>query len=238
MAAKKEIPKKKSRAKVTIRDNYLLIKKDSLTQEDPWRIFHIMSEFVEGFDVLRQVVPAVSFFGSARLHSDSPYYKMAMETSRNLAEAGFSIITGAGPGIMEAANRGARLGKGKSVGLNIEIPLPQKPNRYIDVYLSFRYFFVRKVMFVKYSSGFVILPGGYGTLDELFESLTLIQTERISPFPIVLMGKSYWQDLFQWVKEVLLVQGAISPSDLNLIHLTDDSREVVKIICNFPRSAS
>lgn len=228
--------RKRNPATMAIKNN-ILAREVDFTQEDPWRIFRIMSEFVEGFDVLRKVVPAVSFFGSHRVRSNCPYYKMARETARNLTQAGFSIITGAGPGIMEAANQGARLGKGKSVGLNIEIPCLQKANRYIDIYLSFHYFFVRKVMFVKYSSGFVVLPGGFGTLDELFESLTLVQTERVSPFPIVLMGKNYWQGLLQWMKEVVLSEGAISHGDLNLFSLTDEPEEVVEIIRQFSGSS-
>ena len=207
---------------------------DDFSQEETWRIFRIMSEFVEGFEVLRQIAPAVSIFGSSRAKRGSRYYNMAIETTKGLAHAGFSIITGGGPGIMEAANKGARLGRGKSIGLNINLPFEQKPNKYLDIYLDFRYFFCRKVMFVKYASAFVIFPGGYGTMDELFEALTLIQTKKINPFPIVIIGKEYWKGLIKWIGKKMLLDGnAISPEDMKLFTLTDDIEEAIRIVTNF-----
>ncbi len=207
---------------------------DDFSQEETWRIFRIMSEFVEGFEVLRQIAPAVSIFGSSRAKRGSRYYNMAIETTKGLAHAGFSIITGGGPGIMEAANKGARLGRGKSIGLNINLPFEQKPNKYLDIYLDFRYFFCRKVMFVKYASAFVIFPGGYGTMDELFEALTLIQTKKINPFPIVIIGKEYWKGLIKWIgKKMLLDENAISPEDMKLFTLTDDIEEAIRIVTSF-----
>lgn len=214
-----------------------LIKQEQhdFSQEETWRVFRIMSEFVEGFEVLRHVEPAVSFFGSARAKPSNRYYSMALHTARDLARAGYSIITGGGPGIMEAANHGARLGKGKSIGLNITLPFEQKPNKYIDIYLDFRYFFCRKVMFVKYASGFIILPGGFGTMDELFESLTLIQTQKVRPFPVILMGIAYWKPLVLWLKNKMLHDGAISPEDLKLFTMTDSPDEAVCIIQEFTK---
>ena len=207
---------------------------EDFSQEETWRIFRIMSEFVEGFEVLRQIAPAVSIFGSSRAKRGSRYYNMAIETTKGLAHAGFSIITGGGPGIMEAANKGARLGRGKSIGLNINLPFEQKPNKYLDIYLDFRYFFCRKVMFVKYASAFVIFPGGYGTMDELFEALTLIQTKKINPFPIVIIGKEYWKGLIKWIGKKMLLDGnAISPEDMKLFTLTDDIEEAIRIVTNF-----
>ncbi len=199
-------------------------------EEDPWRIFRIMSEFVEGFETLRLVQPAVSIFGSARAKKSDPYYRLAMKVAEKLSKEGFSIITGGGPGIMEAANRGARKGGGHSVGLNIELPTEQVPNPYIDTYLPFRYFFCRKFMFVRYSDALVILPGGYGTMDELFESLTLVQTERKGKFPIIVMGTEYWGGMVDWLKKQMLGHGCISQEDLDLFLMTDDPDEVVDII--------
>src|SRR3990172_6731525 len=199
----------------------LMQNQHDFSAEETWRVFRIMSEFVEGFEVLKQVEPAVSFFGSARAKRSNRYYRMAMHTARDLARAGYSIITGGGPGIMEAANHGAKLGKGKSIGLNINLPFEQKPNKYLDIYMDFRYFFCRKVMFLKYASGFVILPGGYGTMDELFESITLIQTQKVRPFPVILMGVDYWRGLVRWLKNDMLQNGAIFPEDLKLFKLTD-----------------
>lgn len=210
---------------------------EDFSQEETWRVFRIMSEFVESFEVLRQVAPAVSIFGSSRAKRGSYYYNMAIKVAKGLANAGFSIITGGGPGIMEAANKGARLGKGKSIGLNINLPFEQKPNKYIDIYLDFRYFFCRKVMFVKYASAFVIFPGGYGTMDELFEALTLIQTKKVIPFPVVIIGKEYWRGLIKWIGKKMLADGkSISPEDMELFTLTDNLEEAIHIITNFKSS--
>ncbi|MBI4714457.1 MAG: TIGR00730 family Rossman fold protein [Nitrospirae bacterium] len=203
---------------------------EDLRGTETWRIFRIMSEFVEGFEQLRDVKAAVSIFGSARLKRNNPYYKSVMRISELLSKRGFSIITGGGPGLMEAGNRGGRKGKGLSIGLNIELPEEQAPNRYQDKQLAFRYFFCRKVMFVKYSVGYVIMPGGFGTLDEFFEALTLVQTKKIRKFPIVMFGSSYWKGLLQWMESVLLPAGTIDPEDLHLFHVTDDPEEVVRII--------
>lgn len=189
---------------------------------DPWLVFKIMGEFVEGFDALRKVGPAISMFGSARLLPGTPYYRMAEQVSEQVARRGYSVITGGGPGIMEAANKGARRGGGVSVGLNIELPMEQDPNAFQDVELHFRYFFVRKVMFARYALGYVILPGGFGTLDEFFEALTLIQTRKMENFPMVLMGESYWKGMLDWVRESMLGHGTISEGDLELFEVTDD----------------
>jgi len=207
--------------------------KDDFTSEDTWRIFRIMSEFVDGFEVLSQIGKAVSIFGSSRVKSNNKYYKLAEEVAYLLAKEKFAIITGGGPGIMEAANRGARRAKGESIGLNIQIPAEQKANDYIDTLLDFHYFFVRKVMFVKYAKAFVIMPGGYGTLDEFFEALNLIQTERIHKFPVVLLGSQYWQGMLAWLREKVLARGHISATDLNLFKATDSPKEVVAIIKKF-----
>ncbi len=200
------------------------------TQAETWSIFRIMSEFVDGFETLRALHPAVSIFGSSVLREDSPYYKLAREIARKLSNSGFAVITGGGPGIMEAANWGAQEGISKSVGLNIEIPHEQKPNRYQDISLSFRYFFARKVMFVKYASAFVIMPGGFGTLDELFEALTLIQTKKIFEFPVILVGSEFWGGLVDWILSSPIRVGTLSKEDLNYFSLTDDPDEVVRII--------
>ncbi len=205
----------------------------SMTSE-PWRIFRIMAEFVEGFDLMARTRPTVSVFGSARLKRSDPYYRMAMATAEKLARAGYTVVTGGGPGIMEAANRGAQKGGGLSIGLNIDIPTEQKPNEYLDETMEFRYFFCRKTMFVRYASGMVILPGGFGTMDELFETLTLIQTHRTARFPLVLMGKAYWRGLLRWMKHTMAQHGTISQSDLDIIHLTDDPDETVRIITGTP----
>lgn len=200
------------------------------TDTDLWSVFRIMSEFVEGFDTLRYLHPAVSVFGSSALKEGSEYYQLAVEITRKLSNAGFSVITGGGPSIMEAANRGAFEGKSKSVGLNIEIPSEQIPNRYQDISLDFRYFFARKVMFVKYASAFVIMPGGFGTLDELFESLTLIQTKKVLHFPVVMVGSEFWGGLIDWIVSGPIEVGTLSNNDLTLFSLTDDPDEVVRII--------
>ncbi len=200
------------------------------TLKDPWRVFRIMGEFVDGFDALARIGKAVSFFGSARTPRNDPDYRAATETARLLAEAGFAIITGAGPGIMEAANKGARLGKGLSIGLNIELPFEQAVNRYIDLSLTFRYFFVRKTMFVRYSEGFVIFPGGYGTMDELFEALTLIQTGKVHNFPLVIYNTRYYDELMGWLQGAMIDEGKISPEDLDIIRTADTPEQAVEII--------
>jgi uncharacterized protein (TIGR00730 family) len=200
---------------------------------DPWRVFRIMSEFVEGFEVLSKIGKAVSIFGSSRLRPNSKYYKLAEEIAYLLAKEGYSVITGSGPGLMEAANKGTKRAKGTSIGLNIHIPSEQKPNPYVDLLLEFRYFFVRKVMFVKYAKAFVILPGGYGTLDEFTEALNLIQTERIPKFPVVLFGSNYWKGMLDWLKNTVLKNGNISREDLDIFTVVDSPKEVVAIIKKF-----
>jgi uncharacterized protein (TIGR00730 family) len=197
---------------------------------DPWRVLRIQAEFVEGFGLLAELPKAVSVFGSARTKPDSPDYKLAVDIGARLHEAGYAVITGGGPGIMEAANRGCDESGGLSVGLGIELPFEQKLNDHVDIGIEFRYFFVRKTMFVKYSQAFVVLPGGFGTLDELFEAITLVQTRKITRFPIVLVGTEFWGGLLDWVKTAMLPSGKISPQDLDLVHLTDDPEEVVRII--------
>src|ERR687884_1072631 len=203
---------------------------DEFTHTDTWRVFRIMGEFVEGFDELATVTRGVAIFGSARTPPDAPFYAAAQETAALLARAGFSVITGGGPGIMEAANRGAFEAAGVSIGCNIELPMEQKPNQYQTRSLKFNYFFVRKTMFVKYSTAFVIFPGGYGTLDELFEALTLIQTRKIKNFPVVLFGSKYWEGMIDWIRDVLLPEPAITRADLELLHLTDSPAEIVEIV--------
>lgn len=203
---------------------------------DSWQIFKVMSEFVEGFEKLGKIGPCVSIFGSARTKNDNPYYKQASEIASMLVRSGYGVITGGGPGIMEAGNKGAHEEGGKSVGLNIELPFEQFNNIYIDSdkLINFDYFFVRKVMFVKYAQGFIVMPGGFGTLDELFEAITLIQTEKIGQFPIVLVGKSYWKGLLDWVESTMLsVENNINAEDLDLIKVVDTSEEAVKIINDF-----
>lgn len=204
--------------------------------KNPWTVFKIMSEFVEGFEKMAEIGPCVSIFGSARTQPGSQYYELSTEIARKLTEIGFGIITGGGPGIMEAGNKGAHEGKGTSVGLNIDLPFEQNHNPYIDPdkNIDFNYFFVRKVMFVKYAQGFVVLPGGFGTLDELFEALTLIQTHKIDPFPVVLVGKSFWGGLIDWIKATLLESyGNISAKDLDLFTVVDTADEVVHAINQF-----
>ena len=204
--------------------------------EDSWQIFKVMSEFVEGFEKLSKIGPCVSIFGSARTKENHDYYLLAEEIAYQLTSKGYGVISGGGPGIMEAANKGASRGNGKSVGLNIDLPFEQKANDYIDLdkLINFDYFFVRKVMFVKYSQGFIVMPGGVGTLDELFEALTLIQTKKIAPFPIVLVGKNYWDGLLSWIKEVMLSKESnISEEDLNLFSIVDSAEEAVKKIDDF-----
>ncbi len=204
--------------------------RDDFTRTDPWRVLRITSEFIEGFDSLAWIDKGVSIFGSARTGPDDPQYAAAVETGRLLAEAGFTIITGAGPGIMEAANKGARLGGGRSVGCNIELPFEQGANPYVDTLVSFRYFAVRKTMFIKYSNAFIIFPGGYGTLDELFEALTLIQTGKIFQFPVILFGRHYWAGLVRWLQSRVLGERKIGKGDLDLLLITDDPREAADAV--------
>jgi uncharacterized protein (TIGR00730 family) len=204
-------------------------------KEDPWRIFRIMAEFVDSFETLSQVGPGVTVFGSARIPPRNPYYKATVELTRALAKNNLAIITGGGPGLMEAANKGAALAKGRSVGLNIELPHEQQGNRYANIPMHFHYFFSRKVCFVKYSIAFIFMPGGFGTLDELFEVLTLVQTRRIPEFPMILFGRKHWTGLLHWMKEHLVATKYISPSDLDLLTLTDDPREVVDLILDYER---
>lgn len=209
---------------------------NEIKSNDSWSIFKIMSEFVEGYDKLQQIGPCVSIFGSARTRPGTPYYKTARLIARMLVDRGYGVITGGGPGIMEAGNRGAADGGGTSVGLNIELPFEQKGNPWIDhdKSINFDYFFVRKVMFVKYSQGFIVMPGGFGTLDELFESMTLIQTHKIGRFPIILVGRSFWTGLIDWIKSTLLErEGNISPKDLDLWEVVDTAEEAVEVIDRF-----
>ena len=200
---------------------------------ETWRLFRIMAEFIEGFEVLSEVGDAVSVFGSARTPKSHRYYKMAEQTASLLAKEGYAIITGGGPGIMEAANKGAKKAKGISIGLNIRLPMEQKPNPYTDVLIEFRYFFARKVMFAKYAKAFVVFPGGFGTIDELIEGLTLIQTERMPAFPIILVGKEYWAGLVNWMKNALLKNKAIDKEDLSLFSVVNTPEEVVSVIRDF-----
>jgi len=200
------------------------------TRTDPWRVLRIMGEFIEGFDTLAPIDKAVTIFGSARIGPDDPHYTAAVETARLLAEAGFAIITGAGPGIMEAGNKGAQLGGSRSIGCNIELPFEQGANPYVDTLVNFKYFFVRKTMFIKYSVAFIIFPGGFGTLDELFEAVTLIQTGKIYRFPVILFGRYYWAGLLRWLQTRVLSEGKISEGDLDLMLVTDDPTEAVQAI--------
>ena len=202
----------------------------TFTRTDPWRVLRIMGEFVEGFDTLADVRNAVCVFGSARTPATDPYYQRGLETARLLAKEGFAIITGGGPGIMEAANRGAQEGNGLSIGCNIELPFEQGTNPYVQRSINFRYFFVRKTMFVKYSTAFVVFPGGYGTMDELFEALTLVQTGKVKQFPVVLFGRAYWQGLVDWLRERVAGEGKIATEDLQLFRVTDQPEEAVRWI--------
>jgi uncharacterized protein (TIGR00730 family) len=203
---------------------------------DSWRIFKIISELVEGYEKLARIGPCVSIFGSARTHYNDKYYKMAEDIAFKLVQNGYGVITGGGPGIMEAANKGAYRGKGKSVGINIDLPFEQRPNQYIDPdkLITFDHFFVRKVMFMKYAQGFIVLPGGFGTFDELFEAITLIQTKKIGKFPIVLVGKKYWSGLIDWIKnEMLEEEHTISPNDMDIVTLVDTADDAVEVIKKF-----
>lgn len=203
---------------------------DALSINEAWRVFRIMAEFVEGIETLSDVANAVTIFGSARLKSEDIYYQKAEKLARLLVQEKFSVITGGGPGIMEAANKGAAEAGGKSVGLNIKLPYEQKPNPYANIHLDYKYFFVRKVMFVKYAVAYVILPGGFGTMDELFEALTLIQTKKIKSFPLILMGSEYWRGLVDWLKNTMMQEGKINPVDMELIQIVDEPEDVVKLI--------
>ena len=205
---------------------------------DPWRVLRIQSEFVEGFGTLADLPAAVTVFGSARTPRDSPDYDMGVRVGRALAKVGYAVITGGGPGVMEAANKGALEAGGVSVGLGIELPHEQRLNEYVDLGVEFRYFFVRKTMFVKYASGFIALPGGFGTLDELFESLTLVQTRKVTSFPVVLMGSQFWAPLVDWVRTTLAGTGKVSASDVELMQVTDDPDEAVRIILEADRHRS
>lgn len=208
---------------------------NEIKTNDSWAIFKIMGEFVNGFERMSKIGPCVSIFGSARTKEEDKYYQLAVNIAKSISEAGYGVITGGGPGIMEAGNKGASIAGGTSVGLNIDLPFEQHDNPYIDgdKSLDFDYFFVRKVMFVKYSQGFVVMPGGFGTLDELFEAITLIQTHKIGKFPIILVGSDFWSGLFEWIKGTMLKAGNISPGDLDLIKIVDTEEEVVEIIDAF-----
>jgi len=228
---KKETPSHKQ-LKGATQDEQLLEspRADEFTHTDPWRVFRIMGEFVEGFDELATLSRGIAIFGSARTKPDDPDYQAAQETAALLSAQGFAVITGGGPGIMEAANRGAFEAGGLSIGCNIELPFEQRANAYQTLSLTFKYFFVRKMMFVKYSLAFVIFPGGFGTFDELFEALTLIQTKKIRNFPVVLFGRQYWSGMLAWLREEVLRSGKISERDLDLFHVTDSPTEVVEIV--------
>ncbi len=214
----------KEREKINVAD---------LNMEDPWRVFRIMSEFVEGFHELSEIGPAVSIFGSARTKRSHPWYRQAQKTAELLVKEGFAVITGGGPGAMEAGNKGAKHAKGASIGLNIDLPFEQKPNQYVNHLINFHYFFCRKVMFVKYAKAFVIFPGGFGTLDELFESLTLIQTKRIEKFPVILFGTDYWSGIVEWLEKVVLKEKNIDADDMKIFKMVDKPEEVIKIIKDF-----
>ena len=205
-------------------------------KEDPWRIFRIMAEFVDSFETMSRVGPAVSIFGSARMRSTDPYYKATVELARELAKHDLAVITGGGPGVMEAANKGASMARGRSVGLNIQLPHEQQGNRYANVPLHFHYFFARKVCFAKYSMGFVFMPGGFGTLDEFAEILTLVQTERIPQFPLILYGRKFWDGLIRWMRTAMLENHSfISPGDLELFNVVDKPREAIDVILEYER---
>jgi uncharacterized protein (TIGR00730 family) len=209
---------------------YLL---ENINQVDTWRMFRIMAEFVEGFEAMAKVPPAVSFFGSARIGPQHHIYRRTRDIAGRLSREGFTIMTGGGPGVMEAANRGAFDAGGVSVGVNIELPMEQQPNRYANVKLTCRYFFVRKVIFVKYAIAFIIMPGGFGTLDEFFEAVTLIQTQKIKPFPVILVGSAYWKGMIDWIRDILLKEHRISPEDLDIFKVMDDPAEIVSGIKEF-----
>jgi len=209
------------------RDRYVI---DSINPNEAWRVFRIMSEFVEGVETLSKLSPAVTIFGSARAKQGDKYYNQAQELATELVKEGFALITGGGPGIMEAANRGAIAAGGKSVGLNIELPSEQQPNPYTNLHINFRYFFIRKVMFIRYAIAYVIFPGGFGTLDELFEALTLIQTDKIRPFPVIMIGRDYWAGLLGWIDNTMVKEDKITQEDRSIIKTTDSIEDVVEII--------
>lgn len=206
---------------------------DDITQKNAWRLFHIMAEFVEGFENLAEVHPAVTIFGSARCKKGDELYDKAYRLAKTIGKNGFNVITGGGGGVMEAANRGAREAGVNSVGINIELPFEQKPNRYSNIKLSFRYFFVRKVMFIKYAVAYLIMPGGFGTLDECFEAITLIQTRKVRPFPVILVDSSYWKGLYDWIRESLLKTNKISKEDMDIFRVMDEPEEIVDYIKRF-----
>ncbi len=209
--------------------------RESLYDEDSWRVFRIMSEFVDGFEFLSQIEPAVTVFGSARTKPDDPYYKLATEIGFRLAKSGFSVITGGGPGLMEAANKGASEAGGRSVGMNIELPMEQKINPYVNFQVGFRYFFIRKVMFIKHASAVIIMPGGFGTMDECFEVLTLIQTNKIRRFPIIMVGSEYWSGLLDWLRNTMTDRKMIEPQDLSMFKLMDDPKQILREVKKFTR---
>ncbi|WP_394939162.1 TIGR00730 family Rossman fold protein [Psychromicrobium sp. YIM B11713] len=217
-------------AKGSTADQHLLDSRSpgDFTSTDPWRVLRIQAEFVEGFGALANVGPAVSVFGSARTRPGSAFYEMGVDVGRRLAEAGFAVITGGGPGSMEAANKGAVEGHGLSIGLGIELPFEQGMNQWVDLGVNFRYFFARKTMFVKYAQGFIVLPGGLGTLDELFEAMVLVQTHKVTSFPIVLIGKEFWGPMVDWIKQTLVADGLVSETDLDIISLVDSPEEAVQ----------
>jgi uncharacterized protein (TIGR00730 family) len=206
---------------------------DDFTLRDTWRLFHIIAEFVEGFENLSDIQPAVSIFGSARCVKGDPLYDKTYNLSRLLGKNGFNVITGGGGGVMEAANRGAKEAGVKSVGINIELPYEQKPNKYSNVHLSYRYFFVRKVMFIKYAMAYIIMPGGFGTLDECFEAITLIQTKKVKPFPVILVDSTYWKGLLDWIQENMLATGKVSKEDMDIFKVMDEPEEIVEYIKKF-----
>ena len=207
--------------------------RDNLLLEDPWRVFRIMSEFVDGFETLRGVGKAVTIFGSSRLKRDHENYALAERTAGLFARKGYAVITGAGEGVMQAANKGAKEAGGQSIGLNILIPLEQKVNKYVTIPLEFRYFFVRKLMFAKYSKAFLAFPGGFGTMDEFFEAAALIQTGRVEPFPVVLVGRSYWEGMLRWIEETCLKENAIDRGDMEIFKVIDDPEEIVRFVDQF-----
>jgi uncharacterized protein (TIGR00730 family) len=209
-----------------------VLKRDFI-KEDPWRIFRIMSEFVDGFETLSDVKNAVSIFGSSKSKSSNKYYKLAEKTAYVLAKNGYAVITGAGPGIMEAGNKGAKKAGGQSIGLNILIPTMQKPNKYVTRLLEFKYFFCRKVMFAKYSKAFLVFPGGFGTMDELFEAMTLVQTKRVDPFPVIWVGSDYWRGLDKWIRDIMMKHNTIDKEDLDIYKIADTPSQIMRIIDDF-----
>lgn len=227
-----QVELRRDQAKTAQSDRYLLDTDNDtpFTKTDPWRVLRIQSEFVEGFGTLSQLGRAISVFGSARTPRGSAFYAVGEEVGRRLVEAGYAVITGGGPGAMEAANKGACEAGGVSVGLGIELPFEQGMNEWVDLGINFRYFFARKTMFVKYAQGFIVLPGGFGTLDELFEAMTLVQTQKVTSFPIVLIGTEFWAPLWEWVRTTLLGNGMINEQDLSLVHLVDDPVEAVRLV--------